>query len=285
MPTDPPKTRPVTVARAIAEGTPWALARMRQYLRSPRFWAISVGAIALTVIVAPFESDHPLTPGVRTLYWSMIILPGILTLFQISIILREGARRAGIAWGWPSLVTGVVGGLIVLGYQQIAQHLLIGPNFGYALAESAFYSVSVTTILSFVANALLPVPQRIWGMRRDTVFEPLPREPEAGEGPLFGRLPLELGRNIVWVRADNHHIELCTTRGVTRILMRLADAEAELATLPGLRVHRSWWANISHATHFEVSERSGHMLLMIDGTRVPVSRGNRAAVEEAMAQR
>ena len=52
------------------------------------------------------------------------------------------------------------------------------------------------------------------------------------------RLPPELGRDLVCLRMADHYVEVFTTSGSTLILMRFADAVAELESAGGLRVHR-----------------------------------------------
>ena len=68
------------------------------------------------------------------------------------------------------------------------------------------------------------------------------------------------------------------------MLIRLSDAEAELSHLPGLRVHRSWWVNMTHVTGSEIV--AGRLELILTGsTRVPVSRAMRTEVEARLGRK
>jgi DNA-binding LytR/AlgR family response regulator len=64
------------------------------------------------------------------------------------------------------------------------------------------------------------------------------------------------------------------------LLMRLADAIAEMDVTPGLQVHRSWW--VAEGAVRKV-ERKGRtiMLTLSNGIAVPVSRPNVAKVKQA----
>ncbi|MEZ5790290.1 MAG: LytTR family DNA-binding domain-containing protein [Nitratireductor sp.] len=80
------------------------------------------------------------------------------------------------------------------------------------------------------------------------------------------------------LQAQDHYVRVTTTRGSEMILIRLADAENELGTGLGERVHRSWWVAKGHASRLERS--NGRMeLILSNGTSVPVSRSYRKAAE------
>ena len=78
------------------------------------------------------------------------------------------------------------------------------------------------------------------------------------------------------------------TQGSALVLMRLSDAERDLSALArarGVRTHRSWWVNLDHVTAAEKAPGGGATLMTRGGVSVPVSRGQRAAVMEALAGR
>lgn len=103
---------------------------------------------------------------------------------------------------------------------------------------------------------------------------PGPSEPPARPrlGPLLSeRLPPRLGDDVIALQMEDHYVRVHTTRGDALILMRMADAVADLAQVDGLRVHRSWWA----ARHAVVAvERQGRSatLRLSNGLAVPVAR-------------
>lgn len=95
------------------------------------------------------------------------------------------------------------------------------------------------------------------------------------------RLPLRLRGADLWaVEAEDHYLRLHTSRGQDLILMRLADAVAELDGLEGAQVHRSWW--VARAALTDVKLGDGRATLTLkDGAQVPVSRTYAKALREA----
>ncbi|WP_309088513.1 LytTR family DNA-binding domain-containing protein [Phenylobacterium sp.] len=86
------------------------------------------------------------------------------------------------------------------------------------------------------------------------------------------RLPLKLRGAEVWaVEAEDHYLRLHTSKGQDLILMRLADAVAELEGIEGLQVHRSWW--VARDAIVDARRGDGRATLTLkDGVQVPVSR-------------
>ncbi len=97
-------------------------------------------------------------------------------------------------------------------------------------------------------------------------------------GRFLDRLPEEVGRDVVYLKVNGHYINVITTAGSAAVLMRLADAVAELGDL-GLQVHRSFWVASRHVA--EVFRRDGRTVVQVTGgTEVPVSRTFLAAVRK-----
>jgi len=86
------------------------------------------------------------------------------------------------------------------------------------------------------------------------------------------RLPYKLRGAELWaVEAEDHYLRLHTSRGQDLILMRLADAVAELEGLEGAQTHRSWW--VARGAITGVRRGDGRATLTLqDGSDVPVSR-------------
>ena len=86
------------------------------------------------------------------------------------------------------------------------------------------------------------------------------------------RLPLKLRGAQVWaVEAEDHYLRLHTSKGQDLILLRLADAVAELEGIEGAQVHRSWW--VARDAIADARRGDGRAVLTLkDGSEVPVSR-------------
>ena len=76
----------------------------------------------------------------------------------------------------------------------------------------------------------------------------------------------------------DHYVVVHTDHGQSTLLMRFADALAELDGLDGMRVHRSHWVARGAVTGQERIAGKLHLRLS-DGKLVPVSRSYRDALD------
>ncbi|WP_163850156.1 LytTR family DNA-binding domain-containing protein [Pseudooceanicola aestuarii] len=88
---------------------------------------------------------------------------------------------------------------------------------------------------------------------------------------LHRRLPPELGQDLVSISMQDHYAELTTTRGAHLVLLRLSDALAEAAGLPGQRLHRSHWAVTAHLVMLRRNQ-GRYWVDLSDGRSLPVSQ-------------
>jgi len=97
-------------------------------------------------------------------------------------------------------------------------------------------------------------------------------DPQAAEPPskFLERLPMEVGRDILYLKMSDHYVTVVTTLGRCAVLMRFVDAIAELGNR-GLRVHRSYWVAYPHVEGWR--RHNQRMQLQLTGGHVvPVSR-------------
>ena len=100
---------------------------------------------------------------------------------------------------------------------------------------------------------------------------------------LLDRLPEAVGGDVVYVHVSGHYLDVLTTAGSAVLLMRIADAVAELGDR-GMQVHRSYWVAYAHA--IRLRRRDHRMLLRLTGDHeVPVSRSYLRRVREYIAMR
>ena len=97
----------------------------------------------------------------------------------------------------------------------------------------------------------------------------VPYRPGGRRGELFRLLPDALGTDLVFIKSEDHYLEVHTTAGSSLIKMRFSDAIAELGDR-GIRVHRSYWVATGHVVR---AVRTGkRTVLRLNGDhRVPVS--------------
>ncbi len=98
---------------------------------------------------------------------------------------------------------------------------------------------------------------------------------------LLERLPPAFrGAEIYAVSAEDHYLRVHTSAGATLILMRLADALAELDGIEGAQVHRSWW--VARAAIVGARRDGRKMALTLKGDiEAPVSRPNVGALQNS----
>ena len=91
----------------------------------------------------------------------------------------------------------------------------------------------------------------------------------ASGGNLLKLLPGRLGTDLVFVKSEDHYLEVHTTAGSSLIKMRFSDAVAELGDR-GVQVHRSYWVATRHVVR---TARNGKrtMLRLTGDHEVPVS--------------
>ena len=108
-----------------------------------------------------------------------------------------------------------------------------------------------------------------------------PSAPPMGGSRFRERLSPRLrGAAIHAVEAEDHYLRVHTDRGSELILMRLADALAELEGVEGAQTHRSWWVAREAVT--DVRRADGRATLTLkDGAQAPVSRSFAPALRAA----
>ena len=96
----------------------------------------------------------------------------------------------------------------------------------------------------------------------------------------YHRLSRTVSRDIVYLKMDDHYVNVYTSAGSCLVLMRLADAIAELDDL-GMQVHRSYW--VAHRHMLAEIRRDGRPMVRVTGGHlVPISRLYLPAVRDAL---
>ena len=93
------------------------------------------------------------------------------------------------------------------------------------------------------------------------------------------RIDPHLRGKLLAISVQDHYVDVYTSAGKARVLLRLSDAIAEADPVEGTQVHRSHWVAWQAV---EAVEREGlkMFLRLTDGLRVPVSKNHRDKVEE-----
>ena len=234
-----------------------------------RGFAIAMAVGGLLAAAGAFGSgEEPLLR--RFAYWVPMLLGGA--------VVGHVVQRAVAARGWleerlwlqAALVTAVISGPITLMVWAFSTWFFARP---WAASDLRFYVGPVVIVSALMAG--------LSAMARRAPVETHAARPGDAPPRFLERLPLKLrGAEIFAVQAEDHYLRLHTSRGSDLILMRLADAVAELEGLEGAQTHRSWWVA---KTAVDGAERSdGRAVLTLKGgVRAPVSRTYAKALRDA----
>lgn len=236
-------------------------------IRSPSFWVGFVCVMIVLTISAPFDSGEEFTALQRAIYWSGI---GVVTFFPAMAIIRS-LSRVFIARGIPefpaSLLSGVVAGLPV-GLTVFAVNSYIAGNDNGELKDA----VRLVFMITPIAVAVAGLQHLILGQGVQAAASP------PGSN-LINRLSHSNRGKVLSLQAQDHYVEVTTTAGSELVLIRLADAIAELGDETGQQVHRSWW--VARAAIADASRAENRTTLTLtDGRAVPVSRARAKAVQD-----
>jgi two-component system LytT family response regulator len=124
-----------------------------------------------------------------------------------------------------------------------------------------------------------------------TVSAELRHGEESGPSPHLTRLSFKQGdraivlnaSEIVWIEAEDYYVMVHSTRGRHMLRASLASLEERLDPRLFLRVHRTAIVNLDHVR--EVADEGRLIVVLSNGSRVPVSRSRRRELEPTLLPR
>jgi hypothetical protein len=221
-------------------------------------WAL---VTVMCAAVGPFGTFDALALPARFAYWGVIAGVSVLGSL-LPLGLKEDAYAKRLA-AWATFVIG-----------------LSALNFGLNSvvfadwwdASQFFYMLLNVTIVVAAVHVVF------WLIN---FARPVADAPDVDAQTRFlRRVPLEVRGPLVRIEAQDHYLNVVTTKGSALILMRLSEAVEELRGLDGILTHRSHWISIPEVTAHR-RDKSRDLLVMSDGSEIPVSRSNRLVVKEA----
>ena len=250
-------------ARASRMAGDYARAHWRGYL------AAGLAGVFLALVGAFGMADAPL--GQRLLYWTPLMLAGAVIG---NVIGTATARRPRIGenrlllWAIVSVLVSLPTSLLV----WTVSHAMFGANG----PNSPLYLFAAVLLVSAAMTAIM----LLLNSPGAATHAPAPGAPPAPVR-FAERLPAKiLGGVIYAVQSEDHYLRVRTSKGDDLILMRLADAMAELDGVEGAQVHRSWW--VARDGVAETRRDGGRVTLVLkDGAEAPVSRPNVKALRAA----
>lgn len=246
------------------------------FLYRPWFqFSLAVLIGILLGVIGPFGSFGRLGLEQRVFQWV------ILVALNWGLVLMAGQLVRALPWPTAPAGQGVAAALLAALPGAGITSALVG-LWGWWPEQRALPFAEMLVYVAAI-NTAIAVPLRVLLHFRAPDAVPASQSPAmepSDEAAFLRRLPPRLGRDLLAVEAEDHYLRVHTALGSDLILMRLSDAEAELAGLEGARTHRSWWVARAAVVR---AERQGQIarLHLVNGMSVPVSRGNVAALKAA----
>ncbi|MFG5382964.1 LytTR family DNA-binding domain-containing protein [Yoonia sp. R2-816] len=230
--------------------------------------------VVLAVVVGPFGTYEALSLSQRAVYWSVALL-GVGFFMEVAIVLTLTHPALAhidhyIRLFGAVLFAAVPGAVVILFLEGLYREVIPTPAFGLTIWLFVAVVGCIMGLIEYRKGGFLPVKMPTPEMA------PLPPEKASSRphtpGEVFlRRLRPDLGRELVSLSIQDHYLEVVTRAGSETLLMRMADAEAELDGYPGMRVHRSHWVGLDAVKSLN---RSGNKWTvdLHDGRSLPVSR-------------
>jgi hypothetical protein len=250
-------------------------------------WAVSilraaVVSLALGIIFAWFgvyqTSSFPFPE--RVAYWTLLMGVGVASSALVTpLVFERWLRDAHPAL--PIAVTALLISIpITLGlvlFETAVEGAIPDPTFWWL---QYFYVIVLSAILTAGAWGVDKLRTGGLGKPASTPTAPL-TDPGPAVPAFADRLPVKFrAAEIHAVSAEDHYLRVHTSAGETMILLRLADAIRELAALPGMQTHRSWW--VAKQGLADTTKGDGKVTLKLkSGAEAPVSRTYLKAVKDA----
>ncbi len=248
-------------------------------------------------LMGPFGT-FALPLGARVIDWQVFIFGGYCVFRPVvtagSLVAAQGGMPRWLAIGLACMVAAMPVTVLV----------------GWALGGMAWRGLTLGTLVEIYPDILLVgaaitllqvMAGRVQAADRPVPDPALPLEPPAARtveltpGPertidavvkqvtqprFLARLPVGHRDGLIAIESEDHYVRVHNRAGSTLVLLRLADAVAELEGIDGLRIHRSWW--VARDAVAEVLRRDRAISLrLVNGIEAPVARNAVPALRTA----
>jgi len=244
-------------------------------------WGTVAVVALLLALLGPYGTFVSMNFPLRLVFW-------VVAAFILRLLVR-GAMwlilRGLLPAAWPlwlkraiAAVVAAVPGAYLIGGRL---HNWVTGYHGAPFPEVYAYTVVPTVLAALVlprwggamqAASPVAVPERLTA--------PPPDVGAIADAFVARVAPRLRGGRLLALEAEDHYLRIHTDRGSDLVLMRLRDAVAELAGVPGLQVHRSFW--VAEAGVAQVVRRGQSWQVRVaGGLEVPVSRNYGARMRAA----
>jgi len=249
----------------FANDTAWQFThrQLQRLIRSPQFWTGLAAVVVVLAVIGPFTTFEDQDFGARLVFWGLMATSCYFVGFIVSGFVGQLALRAGASEMLSRLIGGAVSGLPVTIVVWVINKFI----YGFTMeGRFSFLTLLVScTVISMAIAMIIYQVSKAHG--RTGADENVDAKPIA----FLRRMPVEMGRDILCLEAQDHYVNVTTLKGSTLVLIRLSDAIAELEGIEGLRIHRSWW--VAKEAIVKTSRENGKLMVKLcNDTLLPVSR-------------
>ncbi|MEM7544750.1 MAG: LytTR family DNA-binding domain-containing protein [Pseudomonadota bacterium] len=233
------------------------LREMKDRFLAPHMLAIWVAAAGGATLAGPFGTyDLPILA--RSIYW----LCAVGLAMVLSGLIISAAYDMPRLERLPAMARGIVGALV---FSALYSILLVG--FGGAFFSGDGFP-SFPLMFAYVTPICISITVAIHLFHAN---QPAQVVAATGPPPFLKRLKPALGTKLIRLSMQDHYVEAVTDQGSQLVLMRFADALAEVDGIPGWRIHRSHW--VAEAGLSGLKREAGKTIIITaDAAELPVSR-------------
>ncbi len=253
-------------------------------------------AAGLMTILGPFGTFEAMPLAQRALYWFLVIgliwlQSDLVTRFLESALAGKLPRPnltlpviSAALVALPATAVVVVATQIFMPQSAVAPLALLWKVFIVLVVFGlAFNNLAGATREAAAEGEALEAERRLEEERlRDEAAtgRDAAQEQTIPDAAFRARFPAGLTGQLLCLEMEDHYLRIHTDRGSDIILMRMSDAERELDSASGMRVHRSWWVARAAVTGLR-REGTRLELLLENGLTVPVGKTYRSALRDA----
>jgi hypothetical protein len=230
-------------------------------------------------MMGPFGTYTSMDPAPRLVYWASINLVSIVVAYLVRLAIAEWLPQ--LSRNQQEAVMPFLFSFAFTPFLQFVNHDLLQWQ-----AHTHMSTVGLFMFNVLVAATILVVRRWLgFGFLVGMAHRSVATTEEAGLGRavaqrprFYARLAGQSGR-VMRLTVDDHYvIALCDDGTEHRVLMRFADAVAEMEGQDGFHTHRSHWVS-AHAARRGLRIDGRDMLELADGSLVPVSRTYRPLLD------
>lgn len=279
----------MTVAYVNGRQAQVTLAEALRILHHPFTTGMTLGAVAIFILIHPLALLSELPLHLVTLFWAQVL---VMFFFLVQAIILI-CFRTGLTLVVPVALL-LVALLISLTSAQVL-NWMTGESLPLSdIVILWLFHWSIMVLAEFLVVAVVldrVVPQPATVTDAEAPPAPMPPAPSADLAPDPGTEPQALrlqgvevpAADVLLITAEEHYLRIVTP-GRSRLLRgRMADVEGQLPPGLGLRVHRSHWVAARAVTGLRRAV-GGWTLVLTDQSVVPVARARQTAVRDWVAR-